>query len=98
MSDSEFFDVGEATAAFRAVPSGAVRPPMLDFRGHDGRLLALPYARLASIVFDHVGGITLDFVGSKVLVRGRNLEPLYDALVEHRILDQIHLLPRRQSY
>lgn len=86
MTEHEFLELGEAALAFKAVASSEPAPPMVDFRGHDGRFRALPYRCMESIAFDDPGGIAVDFTDHRVLLRGRNLRPLYDALVRHRVV------------
>ena len=60
-------------------------PPMLDFRGHDGTTFALPYRLLRSIAFHVADSMVLDFGEHRVTVRGRNLRPVHEALLEHRV-------------
>jgi hypothetical protein len=72
-------------AAYGVVARGDPLPPMVDFRGHDGRFLALPYGRLVSITLVHDSGVELEFPEYRILVRGRNLGPLYEVLVENRV-------------
>jgi hypothetical protein len=76
---------GDPTAAYEVVADGASLPSMVDFRGHDGRLVAIPYRRLISIVMDGESVIELDFPEHRILLRGRNLHPLYSALVQNRV-------------
>ena len=85
MNDGDFLPSGDPTETYGAVPHGSPRPPMIDLRGHDGRFLALPYARLTGIELDHDAVIRLDFPERRILLRGRNLRPLDDALVQHRV-------------
>ena len=58
---------------------------MLDFRGHNGVSCALPYQHLAAMVFHPVEGITMEFREHRIAIRGRNLRPLYDQLLGHRV-------------
>lgn len=85
MNDGDMLGFGDPTAAYEAVAEGAPRPPMVDFRGHDGRLLAVPYTRLISVIMERESVIQLDFPEHRVLLRGRNLRPLYSALVQNRV-------------
>jgi hypothetical protein len=85
MNDGDFPGSIDPTAAYGAVARGAPLPPMVDFRGHDGRFLAVPYARLISVILDEDSVIELEFPDHRILVRGRNLAPLYDVLVENRV-------------
>ena len=57
---------------------------MLDLRGHNGIAFALPYAHLEVVTYHPLDGITLEFRDYLVHVRGRNLRPAYDCLVQHR--------------
>jgi len=57
---------------------------MLDCRSSEGGRRAFGYTWLASITFEP-GTITLLFGENTVTVTGRNLEQLYDALVQHRV-------------
>ena len=61
-------------------------PAMLDFRGHNAVSCALPYQHLAAMVFHPVEGITLEFQEHRIAIRGRNLRPLYDQLLRHRVI------------
>jgi hypothetical protein len=61
------------------------RTLMLDPRGHNGTSFALPYSSLVAVGFDPSAGITLEFASHKVSVRGRNLRPVYDCLLAHRV-------------
>ena len=58
---------------------------MVEFRGHDGRSLAVPYSRLLSVDYRPELGVSLEFPDHQIMVRGRNLRPLYDALLWHRV-------------
>jgi len=58
---------------------------MLDLRGHDGTSFALPYARLSTVAFNPVDGITLEFGVHRVHIRGRNLRPLFNRLLTHQV-------------
>ena len=60
-------------------------PPMLDFRGHNAVSCALPYQHLAAMVYHPVEGITMEFREHRIAIRGRNLRPLYDQLLRHRV-------------
>lgn len=85
MNDGYFLESADPTAAFGAVARGAPLPPMLDFRGHDGRFVAVPYARLLAITLEQDSAIELEFPDQRVLLRGRNLAALYEVLVENRV-------------
>ena len=60
-------------------------PPMVDFRGHNGVAVALPYTELLSLAYHPTDGITMEFREHHITIRGRNLRPLYDLLVDHRV-------------
>jgi len=77
--------LGHPAAAFGLVAVGADRPLMVEFRGHDGRCLAVPYARLLSIELHPDRGVSLEFPEHQVIVRGRNLRALYEELLRHRV-------------
>lgn len=85
MTEHEFLELGDAALAFKTVAPNEPSPPMVDFRGHDGRFRALPYRCMESIAFDDPGGIAVEFTDHRVLLRGRNLRPLYDELVLQRV-------------
>ncbi len=79
------FEVGDPTAAYGSSADHEAAPPMVEFRGHDGRSLAVPYTRLLSIEYRHERGVSLEFPEHRIAVYGRNLRPLYDALLQHRV-------------
>lgn len=58
---------------------------MLDLKFKDDSRLALSYIHLASMRFSHSNGILLDFTGVIVQVEGRNLRPIYTALMRHSV-------------
>jgi hypothetical protein len=64
----------------------AERPPMIDFRGHNGNSFALPYHKLMAMAFHPTSGIRLEFREHNIVIRGRNLRPLYDHLLQHRVI------------
>ncbi len=73
-----------------STPYGVARgtdtePAMIDFRGHNGTSFALPYAQLGTIAFHPTDGITMEFRDHRIAVHGRNLRPLYDHLLNHRV-------------
>lgn len=77
--------LGHPAAAFGVAPADAASPPMVEFRGHDGRCLAVPYVRLLSIELHPERGVSLEFPEHHVTVRGRNLRVLYEQLLGHRV-------------
>lgn len=74
-----------ASAPFGVIAPGLPAPAMIDFRGHDGHALALPYARLESVALGLTPRITLEYPEHRVVIHGRNLRSLYDALVAQRV-------------
>ena len=58
---------------------------MVELRGHDGRCLAVPYARLLSIELRPDRVMSLEFPEHRITVHGRNLRVLYEALSRHRV-------------
>lgn len=85
MKDSDFLRSADPSASYAVVDQGAPLPPMVDFRGHDGRSLAVPYGRLISLALVHDSRIELEFPERRVLLHGRNLAPLYELLTENRV-------------
>lgn len=76
---------GDPRAAYGLVAAGEANPPMVEFRGHDGRCLSVPYSRLLSIELRPDRGMALEFPDHQITVRGRNLRVLYEALTRHRV-------------
>lgn len=70
---------------FGLAGEGEAPLPMLDFRGHNGTSFALPYSQLQSIAYDPMEGVSLEFREHKIRLHGRNLRPLYDHLLLHRV-------------
>lgn len=85
MNDGDFLRSADPAASYAAVAQGASLPPMVDFRGHDGRSLAVPYGRLISLTLIEGSQIELELPKRRILLRGRNLAPLYELLVENRV-------------
>ena len=77
--------LGDMRAAFGLVALDEAGPPMVEFRGHDGRCLAVPYSRLLSIDLRPERGIVLEFPEHRIAVHGRNLRLLHEALLKHRV-------------
>ncbi|MBX9580311.1 MAG: hypothetical protein K2X87_08395 [Gemmataceae bacterium] len=69
--------------AFDEAGEGAA-PPMLEFRRKTGSSLALGYAWLARAEYDPAAGITLRYPDGYVTRLGRNLYPVYAAILRHR--------------
>ena len=72
-------------ASYAAIALDAPRPPMVDFRGHDGRFLAVPYRRFVSVSLLGDSHIEVELSRRQIDLHGRNLAPLYRLLVEHRV-------------
>lgn len=60
-------------------------PAMLDVRLESGDRYGLPYTYLIWIRFDPSVGILIRFSSYLVLINGRNLRELYEALLQHRV-------------
>ncbi len=58
---------------------------MVDFWGADGVRYALAYSDLHSVILPSTTTIQLRFREHEVTVRGRNLAPVYQDLVAHRV-------------
>ena len=58
----------------------------IDFKGSDGTHYALPYRELLVIEMPSSQEIILRFSRKRVVVRGRNLEPVYERLLEQRVV------------
>ena len=71
---------------FEVAPPPNERPPMVDFRGHNGNSFALPYNQLMAMAFHLTTGIRLEFREHTIVIRGRNLRPLYDHFLQHRVI------------
>ena len=67
------------------LPSEVVPPLLLDLQLRTGDALALGYAHLLAAEFDAGGRLVLHAARHKVTLEGRNLRPLYDALVLLRL-------------
>lgn len=81
-----------------AMPTGADAPAPLGFERHaeapalmidfvlkGGDRASFPYAYLSAIRLGAGGTIELEFSGRKVAIAGRNLGPLYNALLVHLV-------------
>ena len=85
MNDGDFPRSADPTASYAVVDQGAPLPPMVDFRGHDGRSLAVPYGRLISLTLVQDSRIELELPERRILLHGRNLAPLYELLAANRV-------------
>lgn len=75
---------------------------MLQLCMHKGNAQAFGYNYLVAAAFDPSVGISLDFSGFKVRLGGRNLQPLFDALINHKVskifeTEPLHALVRPES-
>lgn len=66
-------------------PESGVPPDWIDLRGSDGERYALRYSDLRSVGMPSLQSIVLEFLGHRVVVRGRNLASLYDDLIAQRL-------------
>lgn len=64
-------------------PDGVAK--WIDFRGADGISFALPYRDLQSVEMLSPATIVLAFRTHRVIVRGRNLASVHDALLAERL-------------
>ena len=64
-------DPSDLTKPFEVALPPDERPPMVDFRGHNGNSFALPYKQLMAMVFNPVTGIRLEFREHNIVIRGR---------------------------
>ena len=60
--------------------------PMIRFMFETGNVCALAYAYLVAVEFNKSGVITLAFTTHKVEIKGRRLEKLFVALVNHQVV------------
>ena len=58
---------------------------MLDVRLRSGVRLALPYSYLSHVNFDPSAAIEAVFSSHAVTIQGRNLRPVYEGLLVHRV-------------
>lgn len=77
-------DAAASVAAFSTISPQHGQEVMLDLRRKTGDRMALPYTYLTAVTFDPSKGITLEFTGHQVVIHGRNLEPVYVAIVAYR--------------
>ena len=70
---------------YDVVEPPAERPAMVDFRGHNGNSFALPYDKLMAMAYHPTSGIRLEFPEHNIVIRGRNLRPLYDHFLNQRV-------------
>ena len=58
---------------------------MLDVRTLTKGRLGFAYSYLENVLFDESGFLVLSFGTAKITVEGRNLAPLYEALLNHKV-------------
>ena len=76
----------ELMQPFELVSPPNERPPMVDFRGHNGNSFALPYKQLMAMAFHPATGIRLEFPEHNIVIRGRNLRPLFEHFLQQRVI------------
>jgi len=81
--------------AFSILSADRQQKLMVDFRFLNGNAKALSYSYLVACDLNPSKGIELDFSGYTVTLAGRNLRPVYDALVSQRCavvreMDDLH--------
>ena len=64
---------------------GETPPINLEARFSNGNACFFPYAYLGYCHFDKGGVIELSFASRVLRLEGRNLQPLFDALVKHAV-------------
>jgi hypothetical protein len=81
--DEEDADPGDK--AFSLLSADRRHKLMLEFRFKTGNAVALAYSYLVSVHLDPSKAIRMDFSGYEVILSGRNLAPLFSALVSQRV-------------
>lgn len=71
--------------AYSTVSADRRQKLMLELRFQTGNALALAYSYLVSVEVDPSAAIVMDFSGYEVKLAGRNLGPLFSALVAQRV-------------
>ena len=82
---AELHSISGDCQCFGATAENRRPPAMLVFKTKTGEQRALMYSYLVEINFNPSEGIELRFVSHKVLIGGRNLSPIFDRLVQHRV-------------
>ncbi|QJX01074.1 hypothetical protein [Frigoriglobus tundricola] len=59
---------------------------MIELRSAAGDSDGFDYGLLARCTFDRSAGVTLYFPGATVTIRGKNLRPLFEGILTHRVL------------
>lgn len=76
------------SSSYRAFIKGSTLSAVqleLDFVFRTGDHQAFPYAHLLWLRFDASGTIGLMFAGHRIIIEGRNLGPLYTAILRHDV-------------
>ena len=60
--------------------------PFLDLRLESGDRVGYAYSRLDKVVYERSEGITLRYIGDTVVIRGRNLDTLYQHLLHQELI------------
>lgn len=74
-----------AEQAYSVLSANQGHELMLDVRLKTGDRVALPYSYLSRIEFDPSAALLLDFTATRLTIRGRNLGPLYNGLLMHKV-------------
>jgi hypothetical protein len=87
-ADEALLETGEALEeggeAFSVLSAARMQKVMVEFRFKNGNAKALAYSYLVSIDLDPSAEIVMDFSVCKVRLVGRNLRPLFAALLSQR--------------
>ena len=75
----------ETEEAYSHLAADRHQKVMLELRLASGNAEALSYSYLVKVRFDPSRGIFMDFSGYRLTIAGRNLRPLFEALVRHRV-------------
>ena len=59
---------------------------MLELRKAAGDCEGFDYGLLSRCTFDRSAGVTLFFAGGTVTIRGKNLRPLFEGVLMHRVM------------
>lgn len=71
--------------AFGPTPAPKQPPPMIDVRHASGQRRGIAYGYLVEPVYTPDTLISLTTTHSTVTIEGRNLEPVFDALLQHKL-------------
>ena len=76
----------QSTACYGWLRARRDKAHMLDCRPKTGKQWALSYSWLCEVEFDPSRGLVLNFTDVVVRFGGRNLRPLYELAIQHRLL------------